>query len=165
MLICVRLCERMDCSPPVSVHGTLQARRLEWVAIFYSRGYSQPTFLASLALTGRFFTTAPLGKPHFHMTWSCTQTISKNAAAAAAKLIKTFSCCQIYVFIFFYSIFGVFHSIMVSLVSFLMIVICVWIFSLGTGFWVDSSFLLSTWNTLCCIFPVYLVSDEKSIGI
>ena len=72
-------------------------------------------------------------------------------------------CCQIYVFIFFYYIFGVFHSVMISPISFLMFVICVWIFSLGTGFWVDSSFFLSTWNTLCCIFPVYLVSDEKSI--
>ena len=33
----------MDCSPPgSSVHGVSQARILEWVAIFYSRGSSQP---------------------------------------------------------------------------------------------------------------------------
>ena len=32
----------MDCSPPgSSVHGILQARILEWVAIFSSRGSSQ----------------------------------------------------------------------------------------------------------------------------
>ena len=31
------LCDRMDCSPPVySVHGILQARRLEWIAISFS---------------------------------------------------------------------------------------------------------------------------------
>ena len=36
------LCEPMDCSPPgSSVHEILQARILEWVAIPFSRGYSQ----------------------------------------------------------------------------------------------------------------------------
>ena len=33
----------MDCSPPsFSIHGTLQARILEWVAISFSRGSSRP---------------------------------------------------------------------------------------------------------------------------
>ena len=33
----------MDSSPPgSSVHGILQARTLEWVAIFFARGSSQP---------------------------------------------------------------------------------------------------------------------------
>ena len=38
------LCAPMDCSPPggSSVHRVLQARVLEWVAISYSRGSSQP---------------------------------------------------------------------------------------------------------------------------
>ena len=36
-------CNPMDCSPPgSSVHGILQARTLEWVAISFSRGSSQP---------------------------------------------------------------------------------------------------------------------------
>ena len=40
---CPTLSDLMDCSPPgPSVHGILQARRLEWVAIFTSRGFSQP---------------------------------------------------------------------------------------------------------------------------
>ena len=41
---CVWLfCDPMDCSPPgSSVHGILQARILEWVAISFSRGYSWP---------------------------------------------------------------------------------------------------------------------------
>ena len=35
------LCNPMDCSPPgSSVHGILQARRLEWVAMPFSRGSS-----------------------------------------------------------------------------------------------------------------------------
>ena len=38
---CLTLCNPMDCSPPgSSVHGILQARILEWVAISFSRGYS-----------------------------------------------------------------------------------------------------------------------------
>ena len=40
---CPTLCDPMDCSPPgSSVHGILQARILEWVAIPFSRGSSQP---------------------------------------------------------------------------------------------------------------------------
>ena len=38
---CLTLCNLMACSPPgSSVHGILQARRLEWVAISSSRGSS-----------------------------------------------------------------------------------------------------------------------------
>ena len=38
---CLTLCDTMDCSPPgFSVHGILQARILEWVAIPFSRGWS-----------------------------------------------------------------------------------------------------------------------------
>ena len=37
------LCDPMDCSPPgSSVHGISQARTLEWVAVSFSRGSSQP---------------------------------------------------------------------------------------------------------------------------
>ena len=37
------LCNLMDCSPPSSsVHGILQARTLEGVAVTFSRGSSQP---------------------------------------------------------------------------------------------------------------------------
>ena len=35
---CIQLCDPMDCSPPgSSVHGILQARIVEWVAISFSR--------------------------------------------------------------------------------------------------------------------------------
>ena len=40
----VQLCDPMHCSPPgSSVHGILQASKLEWVAIPFSRGSSRPT--------------------------------------------------------------------------------------------------------------------------
>ena len=41
--LCPHLCDPMDCSlPGSSVHGILQARTLEWVAISFSRGSSWP---------------------------------------------------------------------------------------------------------------------------
>ena len=56
-----QLCNPMDCSPQVSsVHGFLQARTLEWVAISFSRGSSWPrdgNCLSCIScLVGRFFT-------------------------------------------------------------------------------------------------------------
>ena len=40
---CPTLCNPVDCSlPGSSVHGILQARVLEWVAISFSRGSSRP---------------------------------------------------------------------------------------------------------------------------
>ena len=40
---CPTLCDPMDCSPPgSSVHGILQSRTLEWDAICFSRGSSEP---------------------------------------------------------------------------------------------------------------------------
>ena len=57
------LCDPMDCNlPGSSVHGTLQARTLDWVAISYSKGSSnpgiEPVSLMSPALAGEFFTTS-----------------------------------------------------------------------------------------------------------
>ena len=40
---CPTLCDPMDCSSPCSsVRGIFQARILEWVAISFSRGTSDP---------------------------------------------------------------------------------------------------------------------------
>ena len=39
--LCLTLCDSMDCNPPgSSVHGILQVRILEWIAISVSRGSS-----------------------------------------------------------------------------------------------------------------------------
>ena len=55
---CLTLWNPMDCSlPGSSVHGILQARIQEWVAISYSRGSSWPRDLTHFFCTaGRFFT-------------------------------------------------------------------------------------------------------------
>ena len=62
------LCDFMNCSLlGFSVHGISQAKILEWVAISFSRDILDPgikaTSLSSPELAGRFFTTAPPGKP------------------------------------------------------------------------------------------------------
>ena len=72
---CETLCDPINCSPPgSSVHGILQARILEWVAISFSKGSFRPrdrtqgssslqASSASLvfpALAGGLFTTAAL---------------------------------------------------------------------------------------------------------
>ena len=55
----------VDHSPPGStVHGILQARILEWVAISFSRGSFRPRDKTCIScITGRFFTSEPLVKP------------------------------------------------------------------------------------------------------
>ena len=66
--LCPTLCDPMDCSPPASsVHGILQARILEWVAISFSRGSSQSRDQNSVSGIGRqiFFMTEPPGEPHY----------------------------------------------------------------------------------------------------
>ena len=53
---CLILCKPMHCSlPGSSVHGILQARILEWVAIPFSKGYSQPRGQTAPALPADFF--------------------------------------------------------------------------------------------------------------
>ena len=51
---CPTLCDPTDCSPPgSSVHGILQARILEWVAMPSSRGSSRPRDRTPVSCTGR----------------------------------------------------------------------------------------------------------------
>ena len=55
---CLTLCDPMDCSRPgSSVHGILQARILEWVAISFSRGSSRLRDRTQVScIAGRLFT-------------------------------------------------------------------------------------------------------------
>ena len=47
---CLTLCDSVDCGPPgSSAHGFLQARILEWVAMSFSRGSSQPRDLTHIS--------------------------------------------------------------------------------------------------------------------
>ena len=56
--LCSTFCNPVDCNlPSFSIHGILQARILDWVAISFSRGSSWPrnqTWISSIA--DRFFT-------------------------------------------------------------------------------------------------------------
>ena len=76
---CLTLCDPVDCCPPgPSVHGILQARILEWVAMLFSRGSSWPrdwTHISYVSLP-----LAPPGKPwlehstllfHFYFYHDC----------------------------------------------------------------------------------------------
>ena len=59
--LCMTLSDPMDCSPPgSSVHGILQARILEWVALSPSRGFSPPrdrTCVSYVSCIGRLVST------------------------------------------------------------------------------------------------------------
>ena len=62
---CPTLYDPMDWSlPGYPVHGISQARILEWVAISFSRGFSQPRDWTCIScLAGGFYITEPPGKP------------------------------------------------------------------------------------------------------
>ena len=73
------LCNPMDCSRPGSfVHGILQARILEWAAISYSRGSSQPrdrTCVFCVSCAGKVDSLpmchqgSPLAKDQYSKLW------------------------------------------------------------------------------------------------
>ena len=67
---CQTLCNPMDCSPSgSSVHGIFQARALEWVAISFSRGSSQPRDQTRVShIAGRRFTVWATREAHFNFT-------------------------------------------------------------------------------------------------
>ena len=60
----VRLCDPMNCSlPGSSVHGIIQARVLEWIAISFSRGSSWPRDWTGVScFVGRCFTVRTGGE-------------------------------------------------------------------------------------------------------
>ena len=64
---CANLCNPMDCSLPGSyVHGIFQASVLEWVAISFSRGFSQPRDRTWVSCTAsRFFNEWATREAHF----------------------------------------------------------------------------------------------------
>ena len=63
----VRLCDAMHCGlPGFFVHGIFQARILEWVAIFFSRGSSSPRDQTWISCIGRWilYVTQLIKDPH-----------------------------------------------------------------------------------------------------
>ena len=73
---CPTLCDPMDCSAPgSSVHGILQARILEQVAMPSSRGSSQPRDQTSVSYIAEMakwvlYCLAPPGKPPAQSRWT-----------------------------------------------------------------------------------------------
>ena len=83
---CPTMCESMDCTPPgSSVHGILQARILEWVAMPSSRGTSQPrdrtqNSYMSPELASRFFNPSATWEAYnTHLIWIGTVSWSTEA--------------------------------------------------------------------------------------
>ena len=100
---CLTLCNPMDCSPPASpVHRILQARRLEWVAISFSGGSSQPRDQTQvLHIMGRFFTfwttkEAQRGRNNQNqsMYWALPGTLKRAHADSPAWPGDTFPILQ-----------------------------------------------------------------------
>ena len=61
---CLTLCDTMDCSPRgSSVHGILQARILEWVAMPSSTGSSPPRDQSHISYTYCIGSSLPLVPP------------------------------------------------------------------------------------------------------
>ena len=88
---------QMDCSlPGSSVHVILQARILEWVAISFSRGSSQPRDRASDSslswIAGEFLTCWAIKETQYICV--CTHTHT-----------HLYVCTQIYIYIFIYHLF------------------------------------------------------------
>ena len=85
---CLTLCSPVDCSPPgFSVRGIFQARILEWVAISYSRGFSdpgiEPKCRVSPALAGGLFTTSAIWGAIFHYIYTFIYLDRREAACNA----------------------------------------------------------------------------------
>ena len=96
---CLTVCDPMDCSPPgSSVHRTLQARILEWVVIFSSRGSSHPSIKPmspmSPALACGFFTIELCGKtPDYRDTKFIKVIRLKNVSQNSRSYIGTWPYC------------------------------------------------------------------------
>ena len=89
---CPTLCDSMDCSSSgSSIHGILQARILQWVAMSFSRGSSWPgdwTWVSHIA--GRFFTIWAIREAiRKQFNWLSLKKAKIHSAAAAAKSLQS----------------------------------------------------------------------------
>ena len=86
--LCPTPCNPVDCRPPgSSVHGMLQARILEWVAISFSKGSSQLRDQTQVScIAGWFFTTEPPRKPD-----ASTTRLEKHMLMLGEEILRAFS--------------------------------------------------------------------------
>ena len=77
---CLTLCNPMDCSLlGSSVHGLLQARIREWVAIFFPRESSQPRDITQVScITGRLFNHLSQCRGHRFYAWCTCRRATKS---------------------------------------------------------------------------------------
>ena len=88
----------MDCSPPgSSVHGIFQDRILEWVAIAFSRGSSQPRDWTQVScFAGRVFTdwstreAMGVNTGNFCSSCACLQLPKEKDSLVSARVLCTF---------------------------------------------------------------------------
>ena len=77
--LCLTLCEPMDCSPPgSSLPGIFQARILEWVAISFSKGSSQPRNWTQVSCIGSQILSHWATREPQYRCKNPQQNISKN---------------------------------------------------------------------------------------
>ena len=96
---CLTLCDPMDCSPPgSSVHGILQARRLEWVAIpfstlsLYTYMYSYRHICASMHMRswiGKLQCKSVNWTRHTDVFWHPSSPIPSLPACSLWECIRT----------------------------------------------------------------------------
>ena len=100
--LCPTLCDTMDWSPPgSSVHGILQARILEWVAMLCSRGSSQPGIDPRFpALQEDSLPSEPPGKPYIYMAIYIYTHILNKSLLSDMWFSNTFSQSVSSAFIF-----------------------------------------------------------------
>ena len=94
---CPTLCDSVDCSPPgSSVHGIHQARILEWVAIFFSRGIflTQGSNPGLPALQADALTSELPGKPIIYVSKCIYIHVCVYAAAAVKSLQSCPTLCN-----------------------------------------------------------------------
>ena len=99
------LYDAVDCSPPgCSVHGTLQARILEWVAVPFSRGSSRPrdrTLISYIScLAGSLLPLVPPGKPLPAQAPTKHGSGREQSVVATLQLLNAISDVEKHVFLF-----------------------------------------------------------------
>ena len=100
---CPALCGPTDCSPPgSSVHGIFQARILEWAAISFSRGSSQPGDWTQVSCTaGRFFTDGATRKA-LSLRQVLVPSVFQTAGIWVLLMFCFLFCFLFYLFYFVY---------------------------------------------------------------
>ena len=80
---------------PWTIHGILQARRLEWVAFPFSRGSSQPRDWTQVShIAGRFFTSWATREARFPI-WATVNMLPPGRTAVAGMSMYWGGACGI----------------------------------------------------------------------